>query len=372
MKRVLFTILFAMMALLASGTMMSGALAAPQEMDLGALVSIELSEETASYTFTPTVNGEYSLYVYPVSDVLSAEAELRQDDTLLATGAGSMKLFSCRLSAGVTYEIRLTGQGSGQFEIARETLSRCYDLPIELDDGGSYSKSIARTGDAHWYSILAESDGAAILAASARSRDLSVRMWLYDDQGRQIASGETLTSGAAVLSTEMTEGTTYYVRVAGSDGRTGQYTLSVLRDAETAGAEAVSLSSSEIALEGRSIQTLEVQIAPEGSCGLYYADCADPSVASAGDGYIEGHNAGETTLTIYAYGGARFSSTVTVSYVAVESVSFAEDSMTLSAGDSAVLSAEILPANATDRGIRYEIGDETIAAIEDGTLTALN
>ena len=54
--------------LIASG-LWSGALAAsePVSLKVGTLISLSLSEEAAEYTFTPTANGLYAVYVFPGS-----------------------------------------------------------------------------------------------------------------------------------------------------------------------------------------------------------------------------------------------------------------------------------------------------------------
>ena len=148
-------------------------------------------------------------------------AELRLGDEVVAQGEGTMRVIRCRLNAGATYTLALTGTGSGRLEVARETLSRCWSMPIELTDGGSYAKLIARAGDVHWYAVDAVRDGAAIFSATPES-DCPLRLWLFDERGTLLAESESLPSGAAALSAALESGSRYLVRVAADGGGTGQ------------------------------------------------------------------------------------------------------------------------------------------------------
>lgn len=347
------------------------------QLSPGALTRLTLpgdSSSQAEYAFTPTANGLYDVYLFPLGDApLSAEAELWRDGELLAAGAGSMKVLSCRLNADTEYLIKLSGQGSAILEIARETLSRCYDMPLELDDGARYSKSIARSGDVHWYAVTAETDGAAILACAPMGRGLRLRAWIFDESGRQMAGAEMLASGTAVMSAAFEAGKRYFIRVAASNGAAGKYTLNLLRDENAVRPEAVILSASQLEIDGRSALPLTVSTDPEGSSALVYLDSSDASVAAAAsDGAVEGRREGSAVITAYAYGGARSSCRVTVHHVPVESVAFSQDALNLSAGEDAALNVNLAPVNATDRALRFSVQDETLAVVDkNGVLHAL-
>ncbi len=57
--------------------------------------------------------------------------------------------------------------------------------------------------------------------------------------------------------------------------------------------------------------------------------------------------------------------------VPVESIELNANSLTLAAGEEAVLRATVTPANATDRIIVWTSSDESVAVVEDGTVTAV-
>lgn len=225
----------------------------------------------------------------------------------------------------------------------------------------------------HWYAVTAETDGAAILACAPSRRNLRLRAWLFDESGRQVGSAEMLASGTAVMSAAFEAGRRYYIRVAASNGATGKYTLNLLRDGNAVRPEAVTLSAGQLEIDGRATQPLALSVDPEGSSSLVYLDSSDASVAVAtSSGWVEGRQEGSAVITVYAYGGARSSCRVTVRHVPVDSVTFSQDSLTLSVGEDAALNATLSPVNATNRGLRFSVSDETLASVDkDGVLHAL-
>lgn len=359
--------------LIASG-LWSGALAAseePAQLQVGAMVELELSDEAAEYAFTPSANGLYAVYLFPGGDGgMSARVELSLNGERLVSGDGRMKLVSCRLNADTQYTLSVTGSGSVLMEVARETLSRSYGMPLELTDGEGYAKLIARSGDVHWYAMAAESSGAALLACAPEAPGLRLSMGLFDAQGRRTEVSETLASGTAVLSAAFEEGKTYYIRVAGS-GK-GKYSLSCQRSENGQRAQSVSLSDREMTIEGRGTGRLTVSVSPEGACDLVYLDSTAAEVALAwSSGYVESRREGTAVITAYAYGGARSSCRVTVEAVAVQGVSLSPERLTVTEGESRSLIALLEPVNATQRRLEWSSSDEGVVTVDkNGVVTA--
>lgn len=370
-------ILGALVLWIASGALPpSGALAAPQSLaqpaalEAGALARVDLSEG-ASFSFTPTANAQYGVYAFAEDGGASARAELWLDGTAVAEGEGGPCLLTCRLNAGTTYRLDLSGTGAVRIEIARETLSRSWSAPLEIADGERYSKMIARAGDAHWYAIDAARDGAAILTATAEDA-ISPRLWLFDESGRLLAESESL-GGAGALSASFEAGKRYYARVAAGAGETGSYLLACLRSAVTRAPDSVRLSADALAIEGRAAEALVAETLPAEACPLVFYCSSNPEVAVAqADGSIEGRRAGTATVTAYAYGGARARCEVTVTEVAVEGVALAFDSLTLRVGETASLSPKLIPENATNRGLTFITEDEGVVGVDRrGRITAV-
>ena len=368
----------ALLLLIASGAL-SGVFVASGEspsqgaqvISVGALTQVSLGE-VQTFSFTPSANAQYGVYLFPENEGAAARAEIRLDGETIAEGEGALCLFTCRLNAGTTYELVLSGSGAARVEIARETLSRSWSMPLEIADGDSYSKMIARAGDVHWYAIDAARSGAAILAAAPEDA-IAPQLWLFDANGRLLAESEALASGSGVLSAQFTSGERYYVRVAAGPDETGSYLLSCLRSAVTDLPESVRLSASELTLEGRSSASLIAETLPAGVCPLVFLDSSDPTVAAVlPDGTLQGRQSGAATVTAYAYGGARATCTVTVTEVAVEGIALAFDSLAMEVGDTASLSPQLIPENATNRGLTFITEDESVVTVDRrGRITAV-
>lgn len=359
--------------LIASG-LWSGALAASEgvpALSVGAMAELKLSETAAEYTFTPSANGLYSVYAFPGEDGTRVQAEITLDGEALVHGDGVLQLVSCRLTAGTEYGLRITGTGAAQLEIARETLSRCFGMPLELENGEGYSKLIARSGDVHWYAMAAENAGAALIACAPEEPGLRLRLQLFGGDGRRIGASETLASGTAVLSAAYEAGEVYYIRVAGSG--TGKYSLSCQRSESSERAQYVNLSARELTVSGRAAARLTAEVYPETACGLVYLDSTAADVAFAwSSGYVEGRREGEAVITAYAYGGARSSCRVTVEAVAAQGVSLSAQHLTVTEGETRSLIATIEPYNATQRLLEWQSGDDGVVTVDkSGVVTAV-
>ena len=369
--------LMGLIVLLIASGFAPGALAVSAEdaqpVGAGALVRLSLSDEPETYAFTPSVNGQYAAYVFPLAGGADARLSLYEGEELLETGEGSLMMFSRRLNAGTEYTLEISGSGSALMEVARETLSRSFGMPLELDDGEGYSKLIARAGDVHWYTVTAQSDGAALIACAPETPGLSVQMWLFSADGQRLISAETLSSGTAVMSAEFAAGESCRIRVAGYGGATGKYSLSMLRSENASRPESVRLSDKSMTLEGVTAAPLTASILPEDACGLVWLDTTDPGTAQAWpSGYVEGRRAGEAVITAYAFGGARSTCRVTVQEVPVAGAEFGQETLTLTEGQSRALPVSLQPANTTQRRLKYVSADESIVTVnENGVATAV-
>lgn len=370
--------LWGLFVLLIASGFMPGALAAsmgaPRALVPGALTRMELSDVPVEYTFSPSANGLYAVYFFPIDRDARAAVELWQGDELLVSGEGRMQLVSCRMTADGQYSLRVTGRGAMLMEVARETLSRSFGMPLQLEDGGGYSKLIARSGDVHWYAMTAEADGAAIIACAPEEPGLRMQAWLFSAGGERLVSAETLASGTAILSAKFVQGETYFVRAAGYGGGTGKYALSALRSENTARPESVQLTDEALEIQGNAAARMSASVWPEEACDLMYMDSTDPSAVRAWrSGYVEGLREGSAMVTVYAYGGARSSCRVTVKPVPLESVELNDGEIMLTEGDSRSLFATLLPANTTQRRVSFASGDEGVASVDrNGVVMAVS
>lgn len=351
-----------------------GALAARAEaLEPGAFKRITLQVDApVELTFTPTVNALYGLYLFPEDGAEVSSAQLIFTGGTLS-GEGLPQALTARLSADETVRVLLTGTGVVNVEFARETLSRSFAMPLELDDGGSYAKLIARAGDVHWYAFTAQSDGTLLLCTTPAEAELSLESALTDDQGRLLAQSEALDSGACALSAQVEAGKAYRIRISAANGGTGKYLLNALRGETAQPAESVWLSQTSLTLQGYSVSTLHTEAIPADASALILLDSSDPSVVEAlPDGTLEGRGAGTATVTAYAYGGARSVCEVTVEPVAAQSLTLTAQTFELVRGDEAQIEAHILPWNALNRKLTYESSDESVVTVDRrGNLSAV-
>ena len=84
------------------------------------LFSANLNGASFQFNYRPPVNGEYALYLHSQDGgEVSATAYLFEDDALIAEGSGRGELFTCRLTAGHRYTVRVQGAGMAMIEVAR-------------------------------------------------------------------------------------------------------------------------------------------------------------------------------------------------------------------------------------------------------------
>lgn len=379
-----------MIALIASG-ILSGALGASAQgvsdlqpaalndaaqtessADAYGLFPIQLQGE-AEYAFSPVANGVYAGYLFSEGEIEIDHAELYEGESLIAYRTGGTKLFSVRLSAGTEYVLKIYGTGAGVVEIARDTLSRCYDQPLSIDAGGMYSKMIARAGDVHWYSVEAPEDGAMLISIAPEQRGVQLSAWLLDDSDRIIARSDDLESGASQLSARTEKNARYRVRVAAATGQTGKYSVRVQCGADAPAADSVELSRKQVLIAGRSRASIAAGVAPADSSGLIAFSSADPEIAAVGpNGAIEGRSPGTTRVTAYAFGGARAECEVTVAEVAVSGLQISAEKTNLEIGETLSLNVSLQPESATNRRITFMSSDESVATVDDrGQITAV-
>ncbi len=137
----------------------------------------------------------------------------------------------------------------------------------------------------------------------------------------------------------------------------------------------------DIAVESVSITPATLEMAVGGTEQLTPADAEDNTVTwSSGneavatvaqDGTVTAVAAGQAVITAVA-GGIEGTCALTVKDVAVESVSIMPATLELSVGKTGRLTANVLPAGATDRPVTWSSGNGAVATVaQDGTVTAV-
>ena len=338
---------------------------------------VTLSGEEQRFTFSPAANSVYSVYFFPDGEDAFAEARLYRNGTLLASGGGSLRLFEASLSAGESYELAISGAGGGRLEVMRATLGRCFEKPIELEEGAlNYEKLLVRPGDAHWYAFTAGAGGPATIHAEPtgdQAQDLALSGLLMDAAGHvlhEAGSG----AGGFVIDCELTAGARYYVRVSALNDSTGPYRLAVEQDtARAARPEAVSLSAEELSMNIGETQTLSAVVSPQDAHPTVTFTSSDSDVATVSQtGEVYAVGAGEAVITARAWGGASASCTVRVAGVPLSGIGFSQSALTLRVGESVSTALEFFPQSASDRRVFYSVeGAGIITVSPDGVVTGL-
>lgn len=100
----------------------------------------------------------------------------------------------------------------------------------------------------------------------------------------------------------------------------------------------------------------------------------DTSVATVEKGVVKALKAGTTTITAKAQGESgeiSASKVITVSNVAVTSISLNETTKTLSVGKTFTLSATVLPTNATIKDVTWSTSNDKVATVDKGVVKGI-
>ena len=377
-KTTLAVLLFALFAsVFATGAFSVSATAESAALPADAWAQVALTGEEQRFSFSPAANSVYSVYFFPDGDDTVVDARLYRGGTLLATGGGSLRLLEASLSAGETYELALTGAGSGRLEVMRATLGRCFEKPIELSgDELAYAKLLVRPGDAHWYAFTAGTGGPATIHAEpegAEAQGLTLRGLLMDAEGRVLAEADG-GAGGFVIDCELTAGARYYVRVSAPNDSTGPYRLAVEQDTSRAARPgSVTLSAAEMDMEIGQTQTLTAAVLPQDAHPTVTFSTSDSAVATVSQtGEVYAVGAGEAVITARAWGGASAACTVRVAGVPLSGIGFSQSALTLRVGESVGTALEFYPQSASDKRVFYSVqGAGIISVSPEGVVTGL-
>ena len=136
-------------------------------------------------------------------------------------------------------------------------------------------------------------------------------------------------------------------------------------------ADSVQLSETQLQLfVGDDAVKLTAQVFPEESVQTIEWSSSDESVATVSDGKVTPLKAGKADITAKAENGKSAVCRVVVS-THVDSVSLDQTEMTLFIGQSANLTAQVLPEDATNKTLSWTSSDETVAKVSaNGRITA--
>lgn len=132
----------------------------------------------------------------------------------------------------------------------------------------------------------------------------------------------------------------------------------------------VSLNKTELSLTKGQSETLVATIKPDDATDKTVSwSSSNTGVATVEDGKVTAVGGGEATITAKA---GEFEATchITVT-VPVTSISLDKTTMTIEEGTTASLTATVQPNDASDKSVEWSSSDESVAMVENGTITAV-
>lgn len=139
-------------------------------------------------------------------------------------------------------------------------------------------------------------------------------------------------------------------------------------------ATGISLSRTDIDMKVGDEYTLVVTVTPETTIDKTVDwSSSDNTIASVSNGVIHALKLGETTIQAKTKDGSNLTASCRVNVIPtmVESISLSKSEVQLILGNSERIFATILPANATNKAINWEVENPNIASVNDGLITAL-
>ena len=152
-------------------------------------------------------------------------------------------------------------------------------------------------------------------------------------------------------------------------------------DVATVAVDKVEITSTETDVEVGKTITLTAKVSPENATDKTVTWTSDNNeVATVKDGVVTGVKAGEATITASA-GGKNATVKVTVkaaatsggetTTIAVTEVKITSTVTEVKVGETITLTAEVLPADATNKTVAWTSSDNTVATVKDGVVTGV-
>ena len=151
--------------------------------------------------------------------------------------------------------------------------------------------------------------------------------------------------------------------------------LSCQKESETVSVTNITLSPESISLVEGDTETLTATVSPSNATNKKVIwTSTDGSIASVDNGRVTALKPGNTTIRAKSDDGGKTATcqvTVKAKVYNVENVSLDKTNITLTEGDSKTLTATVYPDNATNKNVSWSSSDESVAAVSNGTVTAL-
>ena len=244
---------------------------------------------------------------------------------------------------------------------------------IERDTSSTYRAYLVKDGlTSGTISFYDETDEGYLYAASSSSNWLRTESTLTSNSSFTVsgAEGKTITASGGNSRNLLRFNSSSKIFSCYQSGQANPYIY------EKAGnpvyPTAITLSGSQSIGVGEATQ-LSVAYTPSNTTvkTISYESSNDLVATVSSSGVVTGIKAGTTTITATAYGGLTSSLQITVSNIAVSSVTLNKSSTTLTVGGTETLTATINPSNATNKNVTWSTSDNSVATVDAGVVTAI-
>lgn len=138
------------------------------------------------------------------------------------------------------------------------------------------------------------------------------------------------------------------------------------------GVESIELNMDKATIQREETLQLTATVLPENADDKSVEwSSSDESIASVdSEGLVTGIGAGEASITATA-GEMTAECSITVLGIPVESIELDVYEIEIQTGETRMLTATVLPENADDKTVSWSSSDESVATVNDGTVTAI-
>lgn len=336
------------------------------------------------YRFTASVSNaaEYTIYTSGSLDTMGYLYS--SNGTLIASnddGGGNLNFsITEQLTYGATYYVKVKAYGSntGEYDVrvnytiqsssgdgGDSDCSNDQASAIQLSLNGWQSGEICCPGAEMWYKFTPSST-AYYTVYTVGSLDTVGH--IYDAACNQIDNDDDAGTGLNFrMVARLIAGQTYYVKVAAYGSNTGYFSIAVT---STVFVEHVSINQSYVALDKGETVNLTATVTPSYATNKTLRwETGDASVATVSQsGVVTARGAGSTCICAYSQDGTNKSSCCEVSVnVPVESVTINTSSLLMRVGEYDYLYAEVCPADAVNKLIRWSSSNTGVVWVNEAT-----
>ena len=327
----------------------------------------------AVFVFQPGESGEYMLCALPLTE--QVKGIVLEEGSVAAEGILPL---TAEMEAGKSYQIVLEG-GEAAFEIMQTAHGRSMTSPIELNENTlRYTKFVTTPRDVHWYRYTAPEAGLyTFRTETADETPLDTIGYLMDEQGNLLAYSDDILPGSDPnfrVFQPLEAGDTVLIRVSALSNDTGLYRLAVVTpDGRSAEPRGLRLGVENTEMDIGEFFALNAVLTPEDAYPDLAYSTSDPLVAKVSpEGVVTAVGAGDAKITVTGWGGVSAMCRVRVRPILLSGLAVREEEISVPLEGTAQAEPVFIPANASDRQVRYESSDPEVARVDgQGRIAAL-